>query len=140
MCNLARSPGLLEECQKVGEIGKVSAANASINLQNSNEIVGFSPDPVLTGVAMAQTVMGIQDAGVVACAKHYVGNEQEHYRQAVGGQTKYPYSANIDDTTMHELYLWYETLPKTDDLISALRGRKAVPILERQALGRFEVC
>lgn len=67
---------------------------------------GFSPDPVLTGVAMAQTVMGIQDAGVVACAKHYIGNEQEHWRQAVSGVTKYAYSANIDDTTMHELYLW----------------------------------
>lgn len=30
---------------------------------------GFSPDPVLTGVAIAQTIQGIQDAGVIAC-KH----------------------------------------------------------------------
>lgn len=37
---------------------------------------GFSPDPVLTGVGMAETVRGIQDAGVVACAKHFIGNEQ----------------------------------------------------------------
>jgi beta-glucosidase len=37
---------------------------------------GFSPDPVLTGVGMAQTVTGIQDAGVIACAKHFIGNEQ----------------------------------------------------------------
>lgn len=37
---------------------------------------GFSPDPYLTGVAIAETVKGIQDAGVIACAKHYVGNEQ----------------------------------------------------------------
>ncbi len=55
---------------------------------------------------MAETIEGIQDAGVVACAKHYVGNEQEHFRQAVGGLTKFAYSANIDDVTMHELYLW----------------------------------
>lgn len=33
---------------------------------------GFSPDPVLTGVSIAQTIMGIQDAGVIACAKHFI--------------------------------------------------------------------
>lgn len=37
---------------------------------------GFSPDPVLTGVGITETIKGIQDAGVVACAKHFVGNEQ----------------------------------------------------------------
>lgn len=34
---------------------------------------GFSPDPVLTGVAMAQTINGIQQH-VIACAKHFIGN------------------------------------------------------------------
>lgn len=33
---------------------------------------GFSPDPVLAGVAMAETIKGIQDAGVIACAKHFI--------------------------------------------------------------------
>lgn len=33
--------------------------------------IGFSPDPVLTGVAMIETIKGIQDMGVIACAKHY---------------------------------------------------------------------
>jgi beta-glucosidase-like glycosyl hydrolase len=28
---------------------------------------GFSPDPVLSGIAVAQTVKGIQNAGVIAC-------------------------------------------------------------------------
>ena len=37
---------------------------------------GFSPDPVLTGVAIAETIKGVQEAGVIACAKHYIGNEQ----------------------------------------------------------------
>lgn len=35
-------------------------------------------------------------------------NEQEHFREP-GDETptnKFAYSANIDDTTMHELYLW----------------------------------
>ncbi|KAJ5152916.1 beta-glucosidase A [Penicillium canariense] len=72
---------------------------------------GFSPDPVLTGVAMAETIKGIQDTGVIACAKHYIGNEQEHFRQA-GEATGHGYtisdsiSSNIEDRAMHELYLW----------------------------------
>ncbi|KAL2135934.1 hypothetical protein VTI74DRAFT_6162 [Chaetomium olivicolor] len=72
---------------------------------------GFSPDPVLTGVGMAESVKGIQDAGTIACAKHFIGNEQEHFRQ-VGESRGYGFnisetlSSNIDDRTMHELYLW----------------------------------
>ena len=72
---------------------------------------GFSPDPALTGVLMAQTIQGIQDAGVMACAKHYIGNEQEHFRQApeaanYGFVINDSISSNIDDVTMHETYLW----------------------------------
>lgn len=37
---------------------------------------GFSPDPYLTGVGMAETVRGMQGVGIVACAKHFIGNEQ----------------------------------------------------------------
>ncbi|KAI5926455.1 glycoside hydrolase family 3 protein [Camillea tinctor] len=72
---------------------------------------GFSPDPYLTGIGMAETIKGIQDAGVIACAKHYILNEQEHFRQVPEAQG-YGYnitetlSSNIDDKTMHELYLW----------------------------------
>jgi beta-glucosidase-like glycosyl hydrolase len=72
---------------------------------------GFSPDPYLTGIAIANTVSGIQDAGVVACAKHFIGNEQEHFRQTgeaqgYGFNISESFSANMDDVTMHELYLW----------------------------------
>ncbi|KAI0013567.1 glycoside hydrolase family 3 protein [Xylariaceae sp. FL0662B] len=72
---------------------------------------GFSPDPYLTGIAMAETIKGIQDAGVIACAKHYIGNEQEHFRQVGESQDRgynisEALSSNIDDKTMHELYLW----------------------------------
>nr|AAL69548.3 beta-glucosidase [Rasamsonia emersonii]5JU6_A Chain A, Beta-glucosidase [Rasamsonia emersonii]5JU6_B Chain B, Beta-glucosidase [Rasamsonia emersonii]5JU6_C Chain C, Beta-glucosidase [Rasamsonia emersonii]5JU6_D Chain D, Beta-glucosidase [Rasamsonia emersonii] len=69
---------------------------------------GFAPDPVLTGNMMASTIQGIQDAGVIACAKHFILYEQEHFRQ--GAQDGYDISdsisANADDKTMHELYLW----------------------------------
>ena len=69
---------------------------------------GFSPDPVLTGAMMAMTVAGIQSEGVIACSKHYIGNEQEHFRQApqTGFNITESISANIDDITLHELYLW----------------------------------
>lgn len=68
---------------------------------------GFSPDPVLSGVAVAETIKGMQKAGIMACTKHYIGNEQEHFRQ--GAPPAYltaAISSNIDDVTMHELYLW----------------------------------
>ena len=59
---------------------------------------GFGPDPWLAGVSIAETVQGIQSAGVVACAKHYVMNEQEHFRNNIDVVT--------DDKAMHEVYLW----------------------------------
>lgn len=70
---------------------------------------GFSPDPVLSGIAVAETVRGIQDAGVIACTKHYILNEQEHFRspgafEDVGFVDAI--SSNVDDKTLHELYLW----------------------------------
>lgn len=39
-----------------------------------------------------------------AFAKHYIGNEQETYRNPVGNVSSV--SSNLDDKTMHELYLW----------------------------------
>lgn len=74
-------------------------------MQLLNRLLGFSPDPVLTGVAIAQTIQGIQDQNVVACAKHYIMNEQEHNRQSTSTD-EFAYSSNLDDITMHELYLW----------------------------------
>jgi beta-glucosidase len=72
---------------------------------------GFSPDPYLTGIMIAQSVIGIQSSGVIACAKHFIGNEQEHFRQVpeaagYGYDIEEALSSNIDDRTMHELYLW----------------------------------
>jgi beta-glucosidase-like glycosyl hydrolase len=72
---------------------------------------GFGADPVLAGIAMAETIKGMQDTGIIASAKHYIGNEQEHFRQ-VSEATNYGFnisatlSSNIDDRTLHELYLW----------------------------------
>ncbi|PGG96396.1 hypothetical protein AJ80_09832 [Polytolypa hystricis UAMH7299] len=72
---------------------------------------GFSPDPVVSGHLVAETIKGIQDSGVIACAKHFIANEQERFRQAgeaqgYGFNISESSSSNIDDVTMHELYLW----------------------------------
>ncbi|KAH6712503.1 putative beta-glucosidase M [Leptodontidium sp. MPI-SDFR-AT-0119] len=59
---------------------------------------GFSADPYLSGILVSETVLGGHDAGVITSVKHYIANEQETNRGAV--------SSNLDDKTMHELYLW----------------------------------
>ncbi|KAH9906814.1 glycoside hydrolase family 3 protein [Xylariomycetidae sp. FL2044] len=66
---------------------------------------GFAADPYLTGALAAETVIGIQSQGVITSTKHFIGNEQETYRQPNNGDIQ-SVSANIDDKTMHELYLW----------------------------------
>jgi len=65
---------------------------------------GFGADPFLTGVASAETIKGIQSQGVIATAKHLIGNEQEHDRG--GSLSPQIYSSDIDDKTAHEVYLW----------------------------------
>ena len=67
---------------------------------------GFGPDPVLQGIAAAQTIRGIQDQGVIATAKHFIANEQEHFRQSWEWGTPNAISSNIDDRTLHEIYAW----------------------------------
>ncbi|EFW21663.1 hypothetical protein D8B26_001819 [Coccidioides posadasii str. Silveira] len=65
---------------------------------------GFGSDPSLQAIAAAETIKGVQSKGVIATIKHLVGNEQEMYRMT--NIVQRAYSANIDDRTMHELYLW----------------------------------
>ena len=42
----------------------------------------------------------------LAQAKHYILNEQEHFRQSFEWGLPNAMSSNIDDRTLHELYLW----------------------------------
>ena len=76
---------------------------------------GFGSDPHLAGegtllhliarclirvkrrTAAYHTIRGVQSQGVQACAKHFLGNEQEHFRTTS--------SSNIDDRTFREVYL-----------------------------------
>ncbi|RPB29285.1 glycoside hydrolase family 3 protein [Terfezia boudieri ATCC MYA-4762] len=76
-----------------GALGRMPAAGRNWE--------GFSVDPYLMGIASAETIKGIQSYGVSATAKHFIANEQEHFRQGVNA-----ISSNVDDRTMHEMYLW----------------------------------
>ncbi|KAL7822070.1 glycoside hydrolase family 3 protein [Trichoderma gracile] len=81
------------------------------NPNGGRNVEGFGSDPYLAGLALADTVTGIQNAGTIACAKHFLLNEQEHFRQ-VGEANGYGYpisealSSNVDDKTIHEVYGW----------------------------------
>lgn len=68
---------------------------------------GFGADPYLSGENSFYYVQGLQNQGVIATAKHYICNEQEtnrNYNPPTGPSQGY--SANVDDKTMHEIYLW----------------------------------
>jgi len=54
-------------------------------------------DPFLAGELAAEYTKGIQDQGVLACAKHYVANNQEFNRHHC--------SSDMDMRTLHEIYL-----------------------------------
>ncbi|XMA10168.1 hypothetical protein WAI453_002959 [Rhynchosporium graminicola] len=85
----------------VGPIGRVA--------EGGRNWEGFSNDPYLCGVLAAETVRGIQENGVAASTKHFIGNEQELNRNPSTNSQRQKVesiSSNIDDKTLHELYLW----------------------------------
>jgi len=87
---------LLVPC--VGPLGRMPAGGRNWE--------GFGADPYLQGIAGAETVKGIQSEGVMATIKHFIANEQEHFRQPWEWGLPHAISSNIDDRTLHELYAW----------------------------------
>ncbi|SPO21044.1 probable beta-glucosidase [Ustilago trichophora] len=89
----------------LGEEFKTKGANIwlgpMMNLARSPEggrsWEGFGADPYLSGEGSYFSVLGAQDAGVQATLKHYINNEQEHFRNEG--------SSNIDSRTEREIYL-----------------------------------
>ncbi|QIW99104.1 hypothetical protein AMS68_004622 [Peltaster fructicola] len=82
----------------VGPIGRIA--------EGGRNWEGFAADPYLDGVMVAHSITGLQQQDVIACVKHFVANEQETNRNPVLDSSTMSTSANIDDQTMHELYLW----------------------------------
>ena len=59
---------------------------------------------------MEETILGLQSNGLQSCAKHWVAYEQETQRNPTyaddGSIIQESVSSNLDDRTMHELYMW----------------------------------
>jgi len=96
---LIRLRGLFMGQEHVGK-GVNVALGPMMNMgrvaQGGRNWEGFGADPFLTGEAAYETILGMQSAGVQACAKHLVNNEQEHKRTQS--------TSDVDDRTQHEIY------------------------------------
>jgi len=57
----------------------------------------YGEDPFYVGYCGVQVIKGIQDAGVIATVKHFVGNDQENNRGAS--------SSNIPEQALWEVYI-----------------------------------
>jgi len=72
----------------------------------------FGEDPFLASRTAAAYIKGMQDQGVSATIKHYMGNNQEFLRHDA--------DSIIDERTMHEIYLPTFELAVTDAHVGAI--------------------
>ena len=68
----------------------------------------WGENPFLTGELASELIKGIQSKGVIACAKHFIANEQEKYRNAS--------NSIVDERTLMEIYVepFYKAIKKGD--------------------------
>ncbi|KAJ5933611.1 Glycoside hydrolase superfamily [Penicillium verhagenii] len=84
----------------VGPLGRVALGGRNWE--------GFAADPYLSGILLAESVKGLQSQNVATSLKHFIAYEQETNRNPAtsDGITTQSVSSNLDDKTIHELYLW----------------------------------
>ena len=73
----------------------VNIGRVPMNGRNFEYVGG--EDPILAGAIASAAIRGVQSQHVIATVKHYAANNQETDRMTV--------SADIDERTMHEIYL-----------------------------------
>jgi beta-glucosidase len=68
----------------------------------------YSDDPFLSGEAATVIIKAIQSTGVIACAKHYVANDQETNRKNS--------TSDVKDQALYEIYLepFYRSVKDAD--------------------------
>ena len=64
---------------------------------NGRNFEYLGEDPYLAGKTAAKYIQGMQQEGVMATAKHYMGNYQEYNRHRI--------SSDMDERTLREIYL-----------------------------------
>lgn len=65
--------------------------------QNGRNFEYYSEDPYLAGRLAVSVIEAAQAQGVIACAKHFAANNQEHDRNTINNQ--------VDERTLREIYL-----------------------------------
>ncbi|KAK8125586.1 glycoside hydrolase family 3 protein [Apiospora kogelbergensis] len=87
-------------------LARQRAVNMGLEFRTKGVNVALGPvvGPIGRVVRGGRNWEGIQSAGVITSTKHFIGNEQETNRVPANG--KEAVSSNIDDKTMHEVYLW----------------------------------
>ncbi|WVQ91624.1 hypothetical protein IAS59_005425 [Cryptococcus gattii] len=89
---------LADECQAKGASLLLGpTVNIQRNPLNGRAFEGFSEDPHLSGMIAAAYIHGLQEKGIGACIKHYVGNDMEHQRSSV--------DVRIPERALREIYL-----------------------------------
>ncbi|ORY35747.1 glycoside hydrolase superfamily [Naematelia encephala] len=92
------------------ELGPVTGGPLGRSPYAGRNWEAFSPDPYLSSTLSFLSVRGMQESGLITCAKHYFLYEQEPVCYGPiddqGGRTGcVQVSAEVDDKTMRELYL-----------------------------------
>ena len=85
-----------ENKEKGINVALAPCANMMRNPKGGRVWEAYGDDPYYVGVCSSQITKGIQDAGVIACLKHFVANDQETYRKAS--------SSNMDIRTLMDVY------------------------------------
>jgi beta-glucosidase len=67
-------------------------------LTDKLDLLSFSEDPHLSGMMAAAYVNGLQENGVAATIKHFVGNDQEHERVLA--------NSAMSERALREIYLY----------------------------------
>ena len=87
----------LEAWQKGIDVVLAPNVNIARVPENGRNFEAFGEDPFLSGQTAAAAIEGIQQNPVIATVKHFAVNSQETNRYYV--------SSNVDDRTLHEIYL-----------------------------------
>jgi len=87
----------LEAWQKGINVVLAPDVNIARVPENGRNFEAFGEDPFLSGQTAVAEIEGIQQNPVIATVKHFAVNSQETNRYYV--------SSNVDDRTLHEIYL-----------------------------------
>ena len=89
---------LAQEVRSKGaHVSLAPTVNLHRSVSNGRNFECYSEDPVLAASLAVAYVTGLQDNGVAATIKHFVGNESEIERTTI--------SSEVDERTLRELYL-----------------------------------